>query len=172
MAAAIASTASSVDLEFVKVDGSSSYFSRVERVFREVLAPLYGDQSKMVSLIKSCEDRQCELLLADGAAVGLIVYKKLLQNEFAEFGVMNSLELKTLLLIDSKENSGKGYGTELINRVKKVAGEKCASGVHVTVSEEVKTSQRFFRHKGFSVLQAWEGRYKSDVKEFLFFLMV
>ena len=155
---------------FIEVDGNSTYFTKVESVFRDVLEPLYGDQSKMISQIKLCSDRQCELLIADENPVGLIVYKKALQDEFAEFGVENSLELKTLLLIDAKKNSGKGFGTTLINRVIEVARKKHSNGVHVTVSEEVKTSKRFFSNKNFEIVHTWDGRYKPDSQEFLFFL--
>lgn len=160
---------SSANLEFVRVhsQSSSGLFPVVRRVFEKNLAPLYGNQERALSQIVKGGDRKCELLMDGKKAVGLIVYKRDPQNEFERHGIVNSLELKTLIVIDPKENSGKGYGSILANRVGEVAREAFAKGVHVTVSDHADGSLPFFQKKGFVPITRWNGKYIKGVDEHL-----
>lgn len=141
----------------------------VKKVFEERIKPLYGDQSNAVKQILERKDRRAELLVDDSNKklhVGLIVYKKKLQNEFFN----NTLELKTLLLVKPERHSRQGYGKMLLDRVTKIAKELNAAGVSVTVSEEMKSSLSFFEKHGFTVKREWQGKYKQNVTEYLLHL--
>ena len=155
--------------EFIRVhsQSSSGLFSVVRRVFETNLAPLYGNQDKALSQIVKGGDRKCELLMDGQKAVGLILYKRDPQNEFQRYGIVESLELKTLSVIDPKENSGKGYGSALVDRVIAVARETFAKGVHVTVSNNADGSLLFFQRKGFVHITKWNGIYIKGVDEHL-----
>lgn len=141
----------------------------VSEIFQRILLPLYGSQEKALKQIGEGADRRCYLLYEGEIPVGVIVFKTVLSNEFASFGIKNSIEIKTLFVVNSEENSGKGLGTDL---VKKVIAEAEAlklghESLHVTVSESKGDSLKFFKKKGFNVVHSWKGRYKEGVTEYL-----
>jgi L-amino acid N-acyltransferase YncA len=145
----------------------ANFADKAEKIFRQVLEPLYGDQTKALRQIHQNQDREGYLYLMDHEPVGILVYKTKGSNEFANLGVENSLEIKTLFVINSEKNSGKGIGSDLLKRVENKAREELFPSVHVTVSETKKDSLHFFSKKGFQIVQTWDGKYVENTKEHL-----
>ncbi|KKL87608.1 hypothetical protein LCGC14_1933020, partial [marine sediment metagenome] len=148
-------------------EGPSIEFEIVKKAFESQIAPLYGSQEQALSKIQTAKDRNSEILFDGAKAVGLLVYKNELQDEFKKLGVEDSLEIKTLIVIDPKINSNKGYGSLLINRIIEVAKEKLAKNIHVTVSANAQTSLEFFKKKKFEIIEKWEDKYIKGCTECL-----
>lgn len=141
----------------------------VEGIFRRILEPLYGSQEKALRQIRESTDRRCFLLYEGRHPVGVLVFKTQPSNEFEEYGVSESIEVKSLFVDQSQNNSGRGLGSELVNKLwieVEALGAK-NSGVHLTVSETKEDSLAFFQKKGFSIRHSWHGRYKKGVVEYL-----
>ena len=99
------------------------------------------------------------MLFEDNEPKGVIVYKKDLQE--------GSLECKTLSLFNPNRDSGKGYGTVLLNRLMDSASRRSAVRILLTVSSR-NPARGFFMNKGFSVIQSIADRYvKGDVEDTL-----
>jgi len=142
-------------------------FQIVQNAFDNQIAPLYGSQELALSKIKKAEDRTTEILFDEKIAIGLIVYKNSLQDEFKNKGCDKSLEIKTLIVINPKINSNKGFGSLLIARIIEVAKEKMANNIHVTVSSNAQSSLEFFRKKKFEIVEKWEDKYTEKSTEYL-----
>lgn len=153
--------------EFKTVQPSSPELAFVEKVFQTTIEPLYGDQSSALKKISDSRDRTCELYVEQGVPVGLLVYKNHTVQEFAHLGARDSLEIKSLFVIDAKHNSGKGTGSALIERVKEVARQLHARTLVVTVSEHKPESLSFFLKKGFRIIHTYHGKYLPGVDEYL-----
>jgi len=141
----------------------------LQKIFTEILVPLYGSQEKALSQISLSKDRRCYLLYENSTPVGVIVFKTEISNEFAEFGITDSIEIKSLFVVASGENSGRGIGSLLMDKVAAEVDKlkiKCNS-LHVTVSETKVDSLNFFRKKGFSIMYTWQDRYVKGTKEHL-----
>jgi WD40 repeat protein len=141
----------------------------VAEIFNRILEPLYGPQAKAISQIEASSDRKCFLLYEGPVPRAVLVFKTVLSSEFAEFGVDDSIEVKSLFVDHSQQNSGRGLGSALVNKLKQEV-EKLGlphKGIHVTVSETKQESLMFFRKKGFEVVHTWDGRYIEGVKEHL-----
>lgn len=142
----------------------------VEDIFHRILTPLYGPQDKAIGQIRESKDRVCHLLYEDEIPVGVLVFKKVLSDEFEkECGLVKSIEIKSLFVDNSSSNSGKGLGSCLID---KLFREVTALGlghqsIHVTVSETKQESLQFFQKKGFQIVHEWRDRYISGVVEYL-----
>lgn len=124
----------------------------VTDAFNTIIKPLYGCQEAALKKIQASTDRKCEILFDGKDAVGLVVYKTLLSNEF---DLKKSLEIKTLCLLKPKEKSGKGYGSLLLSNVVKAAKVLKAENIHVTVNTQVQTSLQFFTKKGFKIIKTF-----------------
>lgn len=128
-------------MKFVSIDDKSEYFPAVSAYFDKVIKPIYGDQASALKKIGSAADRGCEVLLSDaGMVLGVLVYKKDL------VGARNSLEVKTLGVMNPKTGSGKGYGKRLLQRALEVAEEKKARGIKLTLSDLNKYKGFFTKH--------------------------
>lgn len=155
--------------EFRVVKGGSPYMKDVRQIFESILVPLYGSQEKAIQQIADSTDRACHLLFENEQPVGIIVYKTVLSDEFKDDGVAKSIEIKSLFVVNSKNNSGRGIGSLLMNKVIQEA-RKLNLGhqsIHVTVSETKKESLMFFLNKDFRIVKLWNGRYFPGVKEYL-----
>ncbi len=138
-------------------------------IFNRILVPLYGSQADALEKIKQSKDRCCFLLSEENLPVGVIVFKTVLSNEFSQFGIVNSIEIKSLFVVNAENNSGRGLGSVLFNKVVEEA-EKLRinhEGIHVTVSETKGESLNFFKRKGFKVVHRWVGKYIRDTTEYL-----
>lgn len=142
---------------FCVVDNRCSNFSIVREAFQRLIAPLYGDQEKALSLIGEGGDRLCEVLFVDELPKGLLVYKKAIEE-----GV---LELKTLCLVNPDADSGFGYGSRLYERLMQIARIRGAERVLVTVSTSKPESLTFFQKKGFDVIKQAPDLYVKDATE-------
>lgn len=138
-------------------------------IFHRILTPLYGSQDKAIKQIKESLDRKCFLLYEDQIPVGVLVFKTVLSNEFAEFGIKNSIEIKSLFVDQSAQNSGRGLGSTLVDKVKEEVAKLDVGheGIHVTVSETKQESLLFFKKKGFEIVHEWKDRYIEGVTEYL-----
>jgi len=152
---------------FAPVNFGDSNWQTVLENFNTVIAPIYGNQANALDKIAQKKDRICELLFKEKIPVGLLVYKNILSNEHSQYGINQSIEVKTLMVIDSNNNSGKGLGTDLINRVQSVAETLKAQYIHVTVSETKEDALAFFQKKNFKTQYAFDSLYKKGVTEYL-----
>ena len=155
------------DFKFEIVDGTSPYFSAVKEEFENVIAPIYGDQSVALKRIADATDRFCEVLIKENVVNGILVYKSEPHGEFASFGAKSTLELKTLFVVNAKEQSGKGLGTLLINRIMEVAKNDKFDSITVTVSDTKTESLTFFQKKGFKHVESYKDKYKVGETELL-----
>jgi ribosomal protein S18 acetylase RimI-like enzyme len=154
--------------EFQKVSKSDEGFAFVEQYFRSVIEPLYGDQSKALEKIGAGKDRTCELLFDEQHdPEGMLVYKNAPTEEFACLGAQNALEIKTLFVINAGKNSGRGVGSQLLEKVVSVAKELHCSNLVVTVSEEKQESLAFFFKKGFFVTHTMQDKFKKGMEEYV-----
>lgn len=74
--------------------------------------------------------------------------------------------MKTLFVVNPVLNSGKGIGSELENRVNKIAQKKFDT-LQVTVSEAKKESLQFFMKKGWKLQESFPNKYAEGITEFL-----
>jgi ribosomal protein S18 acetylase RimI-like enzyme len=156
---------------FEKATKDSAYYVAVCDEFNSVIAPIYGNQDEALIKIAAATDRICEVLIEDlsNKIAGILVYKSHPIDEFASFGVHQALELKTLFVVDAANQSGKGIGSRLIERVKNVAfNEGNFEAIVVTVSDEKPESQDFFAKKEFVKIASFAGKYKAGVVEALY----
>jgi ASC-1-like (ASCH) protein/GNAT superfamily N-acetyltransferase len=142
----------------------------LKQQFQLKIAPLYGDQQDSLTKIFGAKDRVCDIMQNENGPLGVVVYKAFSSNEFRGHGIANSIEIKTLFLADSQNQSGKGYGTALLNRVIDYARSKRISSLHVTVNAKKEDSLAFFKHKGFKVAHLWVDKYISGDREYLLVL--
>jgi WD40 repeat protein len=156
--------------EFIPVGGSHlEKFPVLEEIFHRILEPLYGSQSKALEQIKLSQDRKCFLLYEKAAPVGVLVFKTQPSDEFKELGVVRSIEIKSLFVDNAAQNSGKGLGSALLDKLYEEVNKLALGhlGIHVTVSETKQESMAFFRKKHFEIIQKWDGRYLPGVVEYL-----
>lgn len=139
-------------------------FKVVEEQFRTVIEPLYGDQTEALNKIRTARDRICKIIEMDGEPLGILVFKKATTNEFKTNGIINSIEIKTLFVIDAKKNSRRGIGSKMVELVEDYAMEQRANYIHVTVCSKKPESLKFFNKKGFLVANSWP---RADVTEYL-----
>ena len=141
----------------------------ISEIFHRILTPLYGAQEKAIEQIRASEDRRCFLLYEGETPVAVLVFKTILSREFAEFGVDNSIEIKSLFVDHSANNSGKGLGSALVEKLVREVEQLHVGNeaIHVTVSETKQESLNFFRKKGFEIRHTWDGRYLPGIKEYL-----
>ncbi len=157
--------------KFYQIGGGENMekMEAVSEIFHRILTPLYGDQNQAIMQIAKSTDRRCYLLYEGETPLGVLVFKTVLSDEFKKLGIERSIEVKSLFVDNSHENSGRGIGSELITKLK-AESEGLGldyTGIHVTVSENKTDSLAFFQKKGFTIAHAWKNRYKEGVTEFL-----
>lgn len=140
-----------MDISLEKFDKSNSeLLNFVKNTLKTQIEPLYGDQSLALEKVINMNDRKCFILFTDNKPLGLLIFKENLSSEFSQYGVYDSLEIKTLVLNSPNENSGRGYGTVLLNKAIEYSCSKSLKSIHVTICEERHDSCRFFEKKGFT----------------------
>lgn len=155
--------------EFHLINGRSRKMTDLQNIFKQILEPLYGPQADALKKIALSRDRKCYLLCENDHPVGVIAFKTLLSDEFQEYGISNSIEIKSLFVVDSENNSGKGLGTTLLNKAYEETDKLKIdhSSFHVTVSETKSESLNFFKKKGFRINHQWNDKYQKGVSEYL-----
>ena len=135
-------------------------------VFRSQLEPLYGSQDNALDKIFNIRDRAANVIINDiGSIAGVLVYKN---NPVDEHGLVNALEIKTLMLINPEENGGRGYGAMLLREAEDVALNISAQSIMVTVAADKPESQSFFMKHGFSVWGEINDAYRKGNVETIF----
>lgn len=167
--AAIGMAPQGVGRIFHQVTAGSPYMDALREIFEAILTPLYGSQEKALGQIALAKDRVCYLLYENNRPVGVIAFKTVLSDEFEAYGVTKSVEIKSLFVVESSQNSGRGVGTALWNEVaeKVRALHLNENSLHVTVSETKRESLLFFLKKGFQIKHAWYGKYSDNTLEYL-----
>jgi GNAT superfamily N-acetyltransferase len=140
----------------------------VKAQFEKVLQPIYGTQDRSLNGIERSTDRKCLLLLADQTPVGILVFK----TDIAEVRedskyTAGCFVIKTLFVINSTDNNGRGYGSCLIDKAITEATERHATGMYVTVSASVPDALKFFQKKGFKIEKEIEGKFTPGVIEYV-----
>ena len=155
--------------DFVVVNGQTNkhLISFVKEILDNFISPIYGPQEKALASILTAADRRCEVLLATSSPatpvpLGLVVYKLQPTDEYSDFEVTNSVEIKTLCLADPSKTSGKGYGSALLKQVLLYANSVAASSTHVTISDIKPDSRLFFEKRGFKELSTLPNPHCND----------
>lgn len=136
-------------------------------VLRRQLEPLYGSQDVALDKIFNLKDRTAKVILDETTnnIAGILVYKNDLVDEY---GIYDAVEIKTLMLINPEINGKKGLGALLINEVDRVALQKQASSIFVTVAKDKPESQLFFTKHGFVAFTVLENAYRNGNSETVF----
>lgn len=142
-------------------------FGFVEAQFKSLVQPIYGDQSYALRKIGDGVDRTCRVLFENSVPVGLIVTKKAVSNEYGHLNIRNASELKTLLVADPEKNGGRGFESKLLDEAEKVARNKEASGVFVTVSEKQSETLAFFKNNGYLAIRSYHDKHSRNTAEIL-----
>lgn len=140
-AAAAAAVSSSDRLEFVSVKEGRKEMDTVQSVYTNALAPLCGDQSANLAAIRERSRIRCELLTQNERPVGLITYQK--------EPVGDSFIFKAFTVIDLNRNSGKGYGSDLVKRIVRLAQRVQAKKVRIDLPVNATAARTFLIKKGF-----------------------
>jgi len=134
--------------KFVHIQRGSKYFYLVRNFFSGFIQHLYGNQDMALKKILDSSDRVCEIMFLHGNPVGILVYKKSLQEEH---GLKQTFEVKTVGLLNPEKNSGKGMGKMLIARCQRIANTKNAKTIFLTCHEESEQPIQFFKSQGFQI---------------------
>lgn len=158
-------------MEFFRVGGGENLhlMEDIRKIFVEVLEPLYGSQKKAIHQIEESLDRVLWVLCHDSIPVGVLQYKTIPSNEFEMYGIRSSIEVKSLFVCNPNQNSGKGYATQLIEKMKDElhALPLPSDSIHLTVSGNVPSSLYFFLKKGFLIKHTFLDRYHRGSVEHL-----
>lgn len=82
-------------------------------------------------------------------------------------GASNSIEIKTLFVVEPEKRKGKGCGKKLLIEALAQATKANADYLAVTVSENKDESLGFFQSKGFEIKKAMPDKYIDGVIEYL-----
>lgn len=145
------------------------WMEKVKEIFKKEIEPLYGNQKCALLKIDRGEDRKCYLLRDEFSQVkGILVYKKGLSNEYEALGISNSLEVKTLMVLDSGEQAAQ----KLIKKIKKIARKLEARSIHLTANERSNFSLESLQRFGFQTVGTLANPIKKRDKEHLLRLVV
>lgn len=152
---------------FETVNKESLIFRHVRFYFKNMIQPYYGEQSQALIKIGEAKDRTCEMLFEDDKEVGLIVFKNQLSNEYANLLINNSMEIKTLFVIEPEKNSGRGIASLLLLHIVANALQLEADSLLVTVSTGKPESKKFFLDKEFRIKEVIKNKYVHGYDEYL-----
>jgi WD40 repeat protein len=154
---------------FYQINQDSDKKGILRQIFERILAPLYGPQDKALDQIAQGKDRTCFLLYEKETPMGVIAFKLIPSDEFSSYKIQNSIEIKSLFVVNSESNSGRGLGSvllhKLVDEVQKLSLKP--DSFHVTVSASKGESLNFFMGKGFRIRHTWEGKYVPNMLEYL-----
>lgn len=160
--------------ENFKVLGIDSFdYALVKHQLLKALSPLYGDQSLAIQKVEERNDRTCELYYENGIVRGLIIYKKHLSNEYAEYGIVDGFEEKTTLpIIFENETSRRrslrfSIMQKLLHRAAEHAITMNAQAFFGTVSGEKNGTLRLLFRLGFDEIAKFHDKFKLGVTEHL-----
>ena len=93
--------------------------------------------------------------------------KTIVNNEFFDVGVNNTIEIKALFVIDPEIRKGKGYGSKLYQEALKIANQTGADNLAVTISCNKTESLAFFTRKDFEIRKDMPDKYIQGKTEYL-----
>lgn len=153
---------------FLVVDGESDLFLKVTDVYKTIVAKSYGDQSEALSKISKGEDRQCMVLVDNkNELLGLLVYKTKPNSEYAANGVKDSLEIKSIRLLQDNDMNSRVFFKKLLRQAEALAKAQNCRSLHVTVSSKDDEMKRLLRDYDFRTRYEWSQRYLTGVTEYL-----
>ncbi len=139
----------------------------LEEYFSEKIEPLYGNQSEFIRKIKEGKDRVCEFIFYGQKVCGIVIYKNHTSDEFADFGLKNSLEIKTIFLIDQKAKTAGLFLRYLLSRVAQYAIKINATSLFGTISAKKPEVLRVMRRLGFNAVATFKDKYLKNTDEYL-----
>lgn len=137
--------------EFVSVKKDSPHFPLIEKIFKEKLETIYGNQDFNLKRFRSGRLRTCELLLKNGIPIGLVAYLNELQTTK---GLTNSFEVRNLYVLNPEENKGKGYENKLFRHIQELAQRSLAEGIHLPIPQTDVCLRSFLTEKNFSAKES------------------
>jgi hypothetical protein len=148
---------------------NSNLFELLQRYILEINPPIYGNQitEDFLKKIKEGKDRTCEFLVYRDVPVGVIIYKNKPNDEFADLGIKNGLELKTLLLLKKNFKTSGIFLRHLLSRAATKALELKASCVFGTVSSKKGEVLRIMLRLGFVIIKTFNSKYVKNINEHL-----
>ncbi|PCI76324.1 hypothetical protein COB21_04500 [Candidatus Aerophobetes bacterium] len=157
-------TAGSSNYAFVVVSRTSPHFPQLTAIFKKEVVPLHGDQGR--TLRKLGDDRQAEVLMRNDKIVGVIVYKKELQESNEKTKYPGGFEVKNIVVLQDSPR----YVGMLVDRVVKLAKRALASSVYCIISSKDRTLDTV-KTKGFKDINTWCSRVEGET-DYLFSLKV
>jgi ASC-1-like (ASCH) protein/ribosomal protein S18 acetylase RimI-like enzyme len=137
---------------------NASDIQTLELIANEILAPLYGDQSKYLNQWLTGDSfKHAFLMFENNIPVGFVNLKRNPEKSY--------VKISTLLVLPAHQN--KGYGPKLLDWALEHAVEWYYDCMVVTVSEEKPESLGFFLKNGFQIINSLPGKYKLNVTEFV-----
>jgi len=100
----------------------------IEEAFDNRISSLYEHRCLTLQKLQKFDDRYCEVMLIENQPLGLMIYKKTLQQEF---GIKNAFKLKTLFVFNPEENTRRGLGSLLFHRAGALARAKGAECIDI-----------------------------------------
>ena len=154
---------------FEELDRSSPHHDKIlVETMNKHIAPLYGDQESSIKKILNATDRKCLLMNDEQTPVGLLVFKTSPSNEYANFKIINSLEIKTFVLINPEQQSRKGYGKNMLEKLLQLASQDDkVESIHVCVSEQRIDSLNFFKKNNFEPVAKLWSKFRKNEDEIL-----
>ncbi len=134
--------------------GGKNYekMDRISELFKKNVEPLYGSQVDALRKMSETVDRKCFLLSDDSTTnAGVLIFKTSLSNEFAEYGIKNSLEIPSFFVDHPDQKSRKELRSFLLDKLNDEAKllELNQDGIHVAINEADEESLLFFKENGF-----------------------
>lgn len=133
-----------MNMTFIQLQHRPSLYHMADRLFREKIEPIYGDQSSALAKIAAGTDRRCEFLLVRDVPIGMLVYKTSLQHEYQ---LEHAFELKTAMIFDAYRNQG--IGKYLFKRAEEIALSYHAKKIYATVSNNMTGMLQYLYHLGW-----------------------
>lgn len=161
-----------------KEEARSFYFERLgknsdrlirllEEYFKENIQPLYGDQRAFLDKIKEGKDRTCEFLFCNNKPVGVLIYKNQLSDEFAESGILQGLELKTVFLLEKRKKTAGLFLYYLLSHAANLTLDKQGICMFGTVSSQKPDVLKVMCKMGFKIIEMFKDKYIKGVDEYL-----
>jgi ASC-1-like (ASCH) protein len=146
---------------FQFVTNRSPHFDFVRKMFQENMDSIYGDSQRALQKLSQENGRKCEILFKDQMPVGLIVYKSIIQQKYADDGLVDSFEVKHLMTAVSEAESKDVCDSYLINRLVRLAGRSLAKSVHIVVPDQSVKLLASLEKRGFSLVKSWNNKYST-----------
>ncbi len=156
-------------MNFEELNKSSSiHTSILVETMNKHISPIYGDQKSSIEKILTATDRKCLLMYDEQTPVGLLVFKTIPSQEYENYDITNSLEIKTFVLINPEQQSRKGYGKMMFEKLLQLASQDYSvNSIHVCVWEQRIDSLNFFKKNNFEQVTKLRSEFRENDDEIL-----